>query len=225
MGWSRHPRQRRGQGSVPRLRTRGGSEVPAPSCRARWARPGAGACLADRGCRFPSRATGRYPMLLASIDRSRRGCRGFRTGSMQVLGSLFFNSRKRPGIMDSRFAQAPSQREFPGSAKQASRPSQVFHGLGKSMRQTSPVTCRSLLIAGLLYLACLLVAVLPYPLGLARNLPSAGDPSQHLWIMRWYKTCLLEKKNSFSAHRRLIISEFPTACQVSRRRPVTCPAG
>ena len=42
---------------------------------------------------------------------------------------------------------------------------------------------RDLLIAGSLYLACLLIAVFPYPLGFIRNLPSAGDPSQHLWIM------------------------------------------
>lgn len=97
--------------------------------------------------------------------------------------------------MNSRSAQAPSQRQSPGFSKQAVRPSRVFHGLGESVWQTSPVNVRTLLIAGLLYLACLLVAVLPYPLGFARNLPSAGDPSQHLWIVRWYKTCLLEGKN------------------------------
>ncbi|MGA9921894.1 MAG: hypothetical protein WBQ29_00740 [Isosphaeraceae bacterium] len=97
--------------------------------------------------------------------------------------------------MNSRSAQAPSQRQSPGFSKQAVRPSRVFHGLDESVWQTSPVNVRTLLIAGLLYLACLLVAVLPYPLGFARNLPSAGDSSQHLWIVRWYKTCLLEGKN------------------------------
>ena len=47
MGWSRHPRQRRGQGSVPRLRARGGSEVPAPSFAPGGLGLEPGACLVN----------------------------------------------------------------------------------------------------------------------------------------------------------------------------------
>src|SRR5437588_11839421 len=38
------------------------------------------------------------------------------------------------------------------------------------------------------------VAVATYPtvLKLGTTLPEGGDPLQHLWGMRWYKTCLLE---------------------------------
>jgi hypothetical protein len=50
----------------------------------------------------------------------------------------------------------------------------VFHGLRESVRQTSPDNVRSLLIAALRYLACLLVAVLPCTPGV-RPQPPIGS--------------------------------------------------
>ena len=97
--------------------------------------------------------------------------------------------------MNSSTGQTPLRRQFPGLSKHGDASLEGFHGLDESVHQASAVNVRWLLIAGLLYLACLLLAVFPYPLGFARNLPSAGDPSQHLWIVRWYKTCLLEGNN------------------------------
>lgn len=48
-----------------------------------------------------------------------------------------------------------------------------------------------------LYAACAAAATFPYALSFATKLPTPGDPSQHLWIMRWYKSCLLEGRLPF----------------------------
>ena len=45
------------------------------------------------------------------------------------------------------------------------------------------------------YLACVTLATWPRLLWFRTALPSLGDPLQHLWIMRWYQTCLLEGRS------------------------------
>jgi hypothetical protein len=46
------------------------------------------------------------------------------------------------------------------------------------------------------YAACVLIATYPLVLTFGSTLPgSLGDPLQHLWIMRWYRTCLLEGRS------------------------------
>ena len=45
------------------------------------------------------------------------------------------------------------------------------------------------------YLACVTLATWPRLLWFRTALPSLGDPLQHLWIMRWYRTCLLEGRS------------------------------
>ena len=42
------------------------------------------------------------------------------------------------------------------------------------------------------YLVALTAATWPFARTFASRLPSLGDPLQHLWVMRWYKQCLLE---------------------------------
>src|SRR6476661_753279 len=47
-----------------------------------------------------------------------------------------------------------------------------------------------------LYLAGVAVATYPFALSFGSRLPgSLLDPLQHLWIMRWYRTCLLEGRS------------------------------
>jgi hypothetical protein len=46
-----------------------------------------------------------------------------------------------------------------------------------------------------LYVVCVSLATWPRILGFGSDLPSPGDPLQHLWIMRWYRTCLLEGRS------------------------------
>ncbi len=46
-----------------------------------------------------------------------------------------------------------------------------------------------------LYAACLVGATYPFVLHVRTQLPSTVDPLQHLWVMRWYKTCLLEGRS------------------------------
>ena len=58
-----------------------------------------------------------------------------------------------------------------------------------------PPRPRFLLILAAFYAGCLAVATYPYVASFGSALPCAGDPPQHLWIMRWYKSCLIEGKN------------------------------
>ena len=48
-----------------------------------------------------------------------------------------------------------------------------------------------------LYAAILAVATYPMVVSIRTSLPSNVDPVQHLTIMRWYKTCLLEGRSPF----------------------------
>ena len=47
------------------------------------------------------------------------------------------------------------------------------------------------------YLVCLAIATWPRVLSFRSCLPERFDSLQHLWIMRWYKTCLLEGRPVF----------------------------
>ncbi|MBX6313101.1 MAG: hypothetical protein IRY99_09345, partial [Isosphaeraceae bacterium] len=47
----------------------------------------------------------------------------------------------------------------------------------------------------LFYAACVAAATWPQVVTFGSTLPSLTDPLQHLWIMRWYKTCLLEGRS------------------------------
>ena len=49
----------------------------------------------------------------------------------------------------------------------------------------------------LLYVACIAIATYPTIAQLGSRLPSLGDPCEHLWVMRWYKSCLMESRNPF----------------------------
>ena len=50
------------------------------------------------------------------------------------------------------------------------------------------------------YLVALAAATWPFAMTFAARLPSLGDPLQHLWVMRWYKHCLLEWHSPMVAH-------------------------
>ena len=55
---------------------------------------------------------------------------------------------------------------------------------------------RGLLLLTLGYLAALFVATYPFVWSLGDALPgSLYDPLQHLWILKWYKTCLIEGRS------------------------------
>ncbi|QDV36750.1 hypothetical protein [Tautonia plasticadhaerens] len=45
------------------------------------------------------------------------------------------------------------------------------------------------------YLAAVVGATWPFVTTISSRLPSTGDPLQHLWVMRWYKQCLLEGRS------------------------------
>jgi hypothetical protein len=51
---------------------------------------------------------------------------------------------------------------------------------------------RTVAVVAALYIACVSLATWPRIFWFRSALPSLGDPLQHLWIMRWYKTCLRE---------------------------------
>ena len=52
---------------------------------------------------------------------------------------------------------------------------------------------RTILAILVFHATCLFAATYPAMLTFqSRRVGDAGDPSEHLWIMRWYKTCLLE---------------------------------
>jgi hypothetical protein len=53
------------------------------------------------------------------------------------------------------------------------------------------------LITTAFYLVCVCIATWPRMLLFRSSLPDAFDALQHLWIMRWYKTCLLEGRSVF----------------------------
>jgi hypothetical protein len=55
---------------------------------------------------------------------------------------------------------------------------------------------KGLIFAAVFYVGCVAVATYPLVTTFATTLPgSLLDPLQHLWIMRWYKTCLLEGRS------------------------------
>ena len=54
---------------------------------------------------------------------------------------------------------------------------------------------RTVAIVASAYIACVSLATWPRVLWFRSTLPSLGDTLQHLWIMRWYKTCLLEGRS------------------------------
>src|SRR5262245_50548933 len=56
---------------------------------------------------------------------------------------------------------------------------------------SAPLRWRWIIIA-LFYAACAAIGTWPQCLNFTSELPSLSDPLQHLWVMRWYKTCLLE---------------------------------
>ena len=64
--------------------------------------------------------------------------------------------------------------------------------LGGGDRPRSKVAWRPPLGAALGYLVALTAATWPFARTFAGRLPSLGDPLQHLWVMRWYKHCLME---------------------------------
>ena len=62
--------------------------------------------------------------------------------------------------------------------------------------QPSP-TWRFWIVVSLLYAACIVVSTYPFLWNFTTQLPTSGDPPQHLWIMRWYKSCMLEGRLPF----------------------------
>jgi hypothetical protein len=46
-----------------------------------------------------------------------------------------------------------------------------------------------------LHAVCLALATYPTVLSMGSTVPDRGDTLQHLWVMRWYKTCLLEGRS------------------------------
>src|SRR5579883_916173 len=64
--------------------------------------------------------------------------------------------------------------------------------------QGRPLGWKSLAVALVFYVACAVLAEYPIVLSIRSKLPSAPiDPLQHIWVMRWYKTCLLEGRLPF----------------------------
>ena len=49
----------------------------------------------------------------------------------------------------------------------------------------------------LLYAVCIAIATYPRITLLGSSVPSVADPCQHLWVMRWYKSCLMGRLSPF----------------------------
>lgn len=54
---------------------------------------------------------------------------------------------------------------------------------------------KSVLAAAGLYAVCAAAATYPHVRAMGSALPSGGDPPQHLWILQWYRSCLLAGRN------------------------------
>src|SRR5262245_11078242 len=54
---------------------------------------------------------------------------------------------------------------------------------------------RAFVVAVAGYALCAVVPTYARLTQVATALPNGGDPLQHLWVMRWYKTCLLEGRS------------------------------
>ncbi len=84
-------------------------------------------------------------------------------------------------------AREPEPGVDPTSASSTAPPSEL-KGLWPGAGTLAAVT--------LLYLACLTAATYPAVTELGSRVSSLADPAQHLWIMHWYKTCLLEGRTN-----------------------------
>src|SRR5947209_6137618 len=58
-----------------------------------------------------------------------------------------------------------------------------------------PIGWRTWAVVSACYAACVGVVTYPMVTRLSTDLPSIVDPLQHLWLMRWYRTCLAEGLN------------------------------
>jgi hypothetical protein len=54
---------------------------------------------------------------------------------------------------------------------------------------------RAVAVAAAFYVLCVSIATWPRILMFRSTLPSLFDPLQHLWVMRWYRSCLLEGRS------------------------------
>jgi hypothetical protein len=79
---------------------------------------------------------------------------------------------------------------------------------------------RTLAGAAVLYAAALAAATWPYALRIATDLPTSGDPPQHLWILRWYRTCLREGRSPLLCPEL----QFPTGAPLSGFSPLHAQA-
>jgi hypothetical protein len=70
------------------------------------------------------------------------------------------------------------------------------HG-GERAPEREQLGWRAVLSILALYVAALAIANYPTVLTLGSTLPGGADAYQHLWVMRWYKTCLLEGRPMF----------------------------
>jgi hypothetical protein len=58
-----------------------------------------------------------------------------------------------------------------------------------------PLGWKTPLVVLAFYVACVAAATYPVVLSFGTTVPDLLDPLQHLWILRWYKTCLLEGRS------------------------------
>ena len=95
---------------------------------------------------------------------------------------------------------------------------------------------KGLIFAAVFYVGCVAVATYPLVTTFATTLPgSLLDPLQHLWIMRWYKTCLLEGRSPTlcpnlqypvgAAFGSFFISAFAPVRSLRWRTSTTCSRG
>jgi hypothetical protein len=69
-------------------------------------------------------------------------------------------------------------------------------GRGPVLDDAPGLGWRAVLLATIAYVAAVCVTTYPFVLSFTKGIPgSLFDPMHHLWIMRWYKTCLLEWKS------------------------------
>lgn len=70
----------------------------------------------------------------------------------------------------------------------------------------------SVAVAAAFYTVCVSIATWPRIAWFRSSLPSLFDPLQHLWIMRWYRTCLLEGQSPILCPEILYPTGAPLGC-------------
>lgn len=87
-------------------------------------------------------------------------------------------------------------------------------------RRRPPSRLRVFVLLSVFYLSTAAIATWPRAARMSDTLPTLADPAQHLTIMRWYRTCLRERRSPF----RLSSLQYPVGATLGSFSPMLAQA-